>query len=536
MRKKIKDITPKYPLISAREKIQPPRLDYSLGEVVGGIKLGADDSTVNGRSLQTIASAVDVDGNIIRELINSALDTQSKTILGNFTFGVSGAIQIGTYEAGVSGDVKISPSGIVGRNKSNATTFALNAETGEITAIKLVGASGEIGGWTIGATDLRATSGGNTTILSSGATAFSAGPTGSPAATITQAGVLSAAGAIIDGTSTIGGRIASVLASAIDASGHFIDAALDTSAKKILQGFSLDTENYAGAVKAGDITWDAATGAITGGSGVVLHKGGIIQAENGVVKATLPISGSPTFAGTLTAASGTFGTITAGIIDGCDVFANNFRFKKNTNLLLLGNQGEGWTKSISGGGALSVYGANQMAISLASASDETSYTQCDGFSIVIGTAIEQAVQWNYNPSLEFWAKPSIATTDPTVVVRMGAVNVDNTSSVGWKFSFDGSAHKVATQWYDGSEHNGDAGGTGFVIDRWHRYKIEVTKTSANNYTIVWKIDDTVFETQYVTSEWATTGTMFGVKVKNNAYDINATVSLIIAQAIFQQNY
>lgn len=49
--------------------------------------------------------------------------------------------------------------------------------------------TGTIGGFTIGATTLSAASGGNTTILSSGATAFSAGPTGSPTATITQAGV-----------------------------------------------------------------------------------------------------------------------------------------------------------------------------------------------------------------------------------------------------------------------------------------------------------------------------------------------------------
>lgn len=55
--------------------------------------------------------------------------------------------------------------------------------TGEIDAT-----TGVIGGFTIGATTLSATSGGNTTILSSGSTAFSAGPTGNPSITITQAG------------------------------------------------------------------------------------------------------------------------------------------------------------------------------------------------------------------------------------------------------------------------------------------------------------------------------------------------------------
>ena len=62
--------------------------------------------------------------------------------------------------------------------------------------------TGLIGGFTIGATDISATSGGNTTIISSGPTAFSSGPTGFPTVTITQAGVLTASGAIISGTLT----------------------------------------------------------------------------------------------------------------------------------------------------------------------------------------------------------------------------------------------------------------------------------------------------------------------------------------------
>lgn len=71
--------------------------------------------------------------------------------------------------------------------------------------------TGTIGGWTINATSLSATSGGNTTILSSGSTAFTAGPTGSPTITITQAGVLTATGGTITGgtiqTATSGKRI-----------------------------------------------------------------------------------------------------------------------------------------------------------------------------------------------------------------------------------------------------------------------------------------------------------------------------------------
>lgn len=49
-----------------------------------------------------------------------------------------------------------------------------------------------IGGWTLGATTFSSVSGGNTTTISSGATAFSCGPTGSPTFTVTQAGVVTA--------------------------------------------------------------------------------------------------------------------------------------------------------------------------------------------------------------------------------------------------------------------------------------------------------------------------------------------------------
>ena len=72
--------------------------------------------------------------------------------------------------------------------------------------------TGTIGGFTIGATSLSAVSGGNTTTLSSGTTAFSAGPTGTPTITITQAGAVTASNITITGgsvvTSVLSGTIA----------------------------------------------------------------------------------------------------------------------------------------------------------------------------------------------------------------------------------------------------------------------------------------------------------------------------------------
>jgi len=80
-------------------------------------------------------------------------------------------------------------AGIAGYNSSGASSFTLDTETGLITAVE-----GFIGGFTLGATTMTATSGGNTTIVSSGATAFTAGPTGSPTVTITQGGNITIVG------------------------------------------------------------------------------------------------------------------------------------------------------------------------------------------------------------------------------------------------------------------------------------------------------------------------------------------------------
>lgn len=67
------------------------------------------------------------------ELIGSSLNTKSKKILGEFQFTQSGAIQVGKYTNGVSGDIKISPSGIVARNQSGITTIAIDGDTGDAT-------------------------------------------------------------------------------------------------------------------------------------------------------------------------------------------------------------------------------------------------------------------------------------------------------------------------------------------------------------------------------------------------------------------
>ena len=64
------------------------------------------------------------------ETIGSALNTKSRKILAEFEFAGMGAIQVGKYENGVSGDVRITPNGITARDLSGLITFALNGEDG----------------------------------------------------------------------------------------------------------------------------------------------------------------------------------------------------------------------------------------------------------------------------------------------------------------------------------------------------------------------------------------------------------------------
>lgn len=98
---------------------------------------------VSGRASSVLASAIDSSGHFI----DGNLNTSAKTILADFSFGVSGALQIGTYQAGVSGDIRISPNGIIARNSAGANTIAINGSTGEITAFVLT--AGSITGITI---------------------------------------------------------------------------------------------------------------------------------------------------------------------------------------------------------------------------------------------------------------------------------------------------------------------------------------------------------------------------------------------------
>lgn len=64
------------------------------------------------------------------EVIGSALNTKAGKILKEFQFTEMGALQIGKYQNGISGDLRFTPAGFVGRNTSGDTTIAFDVETG----------------------------------------------------------------------------------------------------------------------------------------------------------------------------------------------------------------------------------------------------------------------------------------------------------------------------------------------------------------------------------------------------------------------
>jgi len=87
---------------------------------------------------------------IAQEMIGPALNTKSRKILAEFDFEEKGALQIGKFVNGDSGDIKISPNGIVARDNTGATTFALDGTTGSavfkgtLNAGTLIGGGGRV--------------------------------------------------------------------------------------------------------------------------------------------------------------------------------------------------------------------------------------------------------------------------------------------------------------------------------------------------------------------------------------------------------
>lgn len=152
----------------------------------------------------------------------------------------------------------------------------------------------------------------------------------------------------ITGTSTVGGRLATTLGSAININGDLItdvvNTKLNTDSQAILASFDFGTVNYAGAVKAGDLTWDN-SGNITGGSGVAIYKGGIVGAKAGTATFTITTAGDATFKGAVTAMSGSIaGLFNVGSITMNGVYGNIYTSNWNPGISGWWIDEDGWAE------------------------------------------------------------------------------------------------------------------------------------------------------------------------------------------------
>lgn len=83
---------------------------------------------------------------VANEVISSALNSKTKKIGDVFSFLQQGALQIGRFILSVSGDLRISPDGIIARNSTGNTTFALDGTTGDAIFAGTLQAGTIIGG------------------------------------------------------------------------------------------------------------------------------------------------------------------------------------------------------------------------------------------------------------------------------------------------------------------------------------------------------------------------------------------------------
>ena len=258
------------------------------GWTVGATTLTGGSATLDSTGVLTLGTGSDV-------VILSAPDATYRLWIGNATAG--------------SAPFRVTKAGVL-----TATGATI---TGTITAT-----TGAIGGFDIGTDYIRDAAnsmGLASTVTGGDDVRFWAGATFASRASapffVTEAGNITANNATIVGT--VSGRSTATLAAAINSSGNLItdliNARLDSSAKTMLSDFTFGAADYSGALKSGTITWNTTTGAITGGSGVLVFRGGIIASASGVATITLDAAtGSATFAGALSAPTGNIGGFTLG--------------------------------------------------------------------------------------------------------------------------------------------------------------------------------------------------------------------------------
>jgi len=135
------------------EKIYYPEVIANYNYGGDGVEVSEGSSskkTYSGQSTptpeQTVGKASFPVSKYSPGVISDTINTKTKKILGNYSFGISGAISIGVYENGVTGDIRITPNGIVARNINGTTTFSIDGETGDAVFLGTIVAGAVISG------------------------------------------------------------------------------------------------------------------------------------------------------------------------------------------------------------------------------------------------------------------------------------------------------------------------------------------------------------------------------------------------------
>lgn len=132
----------------ANEKVYTPEVVQDTPFPEQGIQLDTlSQPSAGGNFSPTVSKDKDFPRKrVAREVISTILNTKSKKILGNFKLEQSGGFQIGDYKSGVTGDLRLTPDGQVARNKAGIITFAIDADTGDITLLGTLQAGSVIAG------------------------------------------------------------------------------------------------------------------------------------------------------------------------------------------------------------------------------------------------------------------------------------------------------------------------------------------------------------------------------------------------------
>jgi hypothetical protein len=81
------------------------------------------------------------------DTIGHSINTKTNKILGSYSFGKVGSLQVGNYVNGTSGDIRITPDGITARNSSGTNTFAIDGTTGNASFFGTIQAGSVVVGY-----------------------------------------------------------------------------------------------------------------------------------------------------------------------------------------------------------------------------------------------------------------------------------------------------------------------------------------------------------------------------------------------------